>query len=378
VSPDVTTLGFVAIVKDEAAVIARCLDSVSPLVDYVLIVDTGSKDNTRGIVAEWMARNCVPGQVIEREWRDFSHNRNEALAALREVAEVDYALTIDADEYLVFEPGFDPVAFKRALPAADAYQVMTWHGDHRYRRMQIFSNRLPFRYKDVLHSYLVAPDGARVAVADGFHDQYTYDGARAKNPRKFLDNAEILERELAKARDPADVARYTFYLAQSYRDAGLPEKARDAFIRRAGMGLWQEEVCLSWLYAGYAMERLGQLPELTLSVYLKAFEALPHRAEPLCAAARACRTMKTYQHGYLLAKAGLERTLPDGLFVDASVYEWRMLDEFQISAYWSGHIDDAVEASERLLSEAKFPEDQRERIEANAAYALAKFDAAAQ
>lgn len=373
-----STLGFVAIVKDEATVIERCLDSVLPLVDYVLIVDTGSSDGTPGVIARWLDRHGIAGQVLERPWLNFGHNRNEAIEALRQVTEVDYALTIDADEYLVYEPNFDPVAFKRSLPTADAYQVVTWHGDYRYRRLQIFSNRLPFRYKDVLHAYLVAPKGARIAAAHGFHDHYTHDGARSKDPQKFHKNAAILERELTTATDPGDIARYTFYLAQSYRDAGVPDKARDNFFKRAGMGLWQEEVCLSWLYAGNAMEKLGQLPELRLSVYLKAYEAGPHRAETLYAAARTCRAMKNYHHGFLLAKTGIELSEPDTLFVDSSVYRWRMLDEFQISAYWSGHIDDAVEASERLLSEAKFPEDQRERIEANAAYALAKFDAAAQ
>jgi hypothetical protein len=369
-----TTLGFVAIVKDEATVIERCLDSVRTLVDYVLIVDTGSSDGTQRVVARWLETHDIPGQVLERPWRNFRDNRNESIEALRQVAEVDYALTIDADEYLVYEPGFDAIAFKDALPAADAYQVMTQHGEYRYRRLQIFSNRLPFIYKDVLHAYLVAPKGASVALAEGFHDQYTYDGARAQDPRKFHRHAEILERELTTATDPGDIARYTFYLAQSYRDAGVHDKARDNFFKRAGMGFWQEEVCLSWLYAGHAMERLGQLPELTLSVYLKAHEAGPHRAEPLYSAARACRAMNSYHHGYLLAKAGIGLAEPDTLFVDSSVYSWRMLDEFQICAYWSGHIDEAVEAAERLLSEARFPEDQRERIEANAAYALAKYE----
>jgi glycosyltransferase involved in cell wall biosynthesis len=371
-------MGFVAIVKDEATVIERCLDSVRPLVDYVLIVDTGSSDGTPDVIARWLKTNGIPGQVLERPWRNFADNRNEAIEALRQITEVDYALTIDADEYLVYEPDFDPIAFKQGLAAADAYRVMTWHGDNRYRRLQIFSNRLPFRYKDVLHAYLVAPKGARIAAAHGFHDHYTHDGARSKNPRKFHINAEILERELATATDATDIARYTFYLAQSYRDAGVPDKARDNFFKRAGMGLWQEEVCLSWLYAGYAMEKLGQLPELRLSVYLKAYEAGPHRGETLHAAARTCREMKSYHHGYLLAKAGIQLTQPDTLFVDSSVYGWRMLDEFQICAYWSGHIDDAVEASDRLLSEGKFPDDQRARIEANAAFALAKYDAAAE
>ncbi len=44
------TIGLCMIVKDEAAVIERCLDSVRPLIDYVLIEDTGSTDRTQKII----------------------------------------------------------------------------------------------------------------------------------------------------------------------------------------------------------------------------------------------------------------------------------------------------------------------------------------
>ncbi len=43
------TIGLCMIVKNEAHVITRCLDSVCPLVDHVLIEDTGSTDATRAI-----------------------------------------------------------------------------------------------------------------------------------------------------------------------------------------------------------------------------------------------------------------------------------------------------------------------------------------
>ena len=38
------------IVKDESKVIKRCLDSVKPLIDYWVIVDTGSKDDTKKVI----------------------------------------------------------------------------------------------------------------------------------------------------------------------------------------------------------------------------------------------------------------------------------------------------------------------------------------
>ena len=66
------------IIKDEAPVIRRCLESVKPFIDRWVIVDTGSTDNTRELVREIMAG--LPGELHERPWKNFGHNRNEALS----------------------------------------------------------------------------------------------------------------------------------------------------------------------------------------------------------------------------------------------------------------------------------------------------------
>jgi glycosyltransferase involved in cell wall biosynthesis len=70
-------------VKNEAHVILRCLASVRPLVDYVLIEDTGSADGTQEIIRAYLRDNSIPGTVIEEPWRDFGYNRSLALKALR-------------------------------------------------------------------------------------------------------------------------------------------------------------------------------------------------------------------------------------------------------------------------------------------------------
>ena len=65
------------IVKNEANVIRRCLDSIHPFIDYWVIVDTGSSDGTQDIIRATLA--SIPGDLHQRPWRDFAHNRNEAL-----------------------------------------------------------------------------------------------------------------------------------------------------------------------------------------------------------------------------------------------------------------------------------------------------------
>ena len=82
------------IVKDEAPVILRSLESVKSIIDYWVIVDTGSTDGTQDLIRNFM--KDIPGELHEREWINFGHNRNEALDLARNRG--DYVLFIDADE----------------------------------------------------------------------------------------------------------------------------------------------------------------------------------------------------------------------------------------------------------------------------------------
>ena len=61
---------------------------------------------------------------------------------------------------------------------------------------------------------------------------------------------------------------------------------------------------------------------------------------------------------------------PEGaLFVAQPVYDWMILDEYSIAAYWTENYREARMASMRLLQENKFPPDQKERLEANLKFA---------
>src|SRR6478735_9349942 len=89
------------IVKNEAPVIRRCLLSVRPIIDCWVIVDTGSTDGTQDLVRDTMAG--LSGELYERPWVDFAHNRTEALQLAR--GRVDYTLIIDADDTLEVPAG---------------------------------------------------------------------------------------------------------------------------------------------------------------------------------------------------------------------------------------------------------------------------------
>lgn len=82
------------IVKDEEEIIGRCLESVKEIVDEIIIVDTGSTDNTKEIVSQYTDK------IYDFEWvDDFSKARNFSFSK----ATKDYILWLDADDVILEE-----------------------------------------------------------------------------------------------------------------------------------------------------------------------------------------------------------------------------------------------------------------------------------
>lgn len=86
------TIAAALIVRDEARCITRCLESVRPHVDRILVLDTGSTDDTPALAA------ACGAEVHHIEWpNDFAAARNHAL----DLADADWNLVIDADEWIM-------------------------------------------------------------------------------------------------------------------------------------------------------------------------------------------------------------------------------------------------------------------------------------
>lgn len=110
------TISLCMIVKDEEAVLKRCLESAKEIADEMIVVDTGSRDQTREIAEKEGAR------VYQFPWiDDFAAARNFSFSQ----AVMDYCLWLDADDVLLpedrrrlqklkesLEPGVDMVMMK--------------------------------------------------------------------------------------------------------------------------------------------------------------------------------------------------------------------------------------------------------------------------
>lgn len=360
------TIGLSMIVRNEASIIRNCLDSVRFLIDYVLIEDTGSTDGTPEIIMDWLRENNVPGRVIHEPWVDFSYNRSHALAAMRECP-VDYALVMDADDEMEAADEFDVEKFKSSL-SADVYYVSIFHVTIRYALPAIISNKIDVGYKGVLHEYLDRLPSHTTAQAEGLLKRHNANKSfRSRNQKKYMDDAATLEGALVYESDALLRRRYTFYLAQSYRDAGENEKAIERYLERAAMGGWVEEIYISLCNVGKLMEKGAYAKDAILDIYSRASRIFPSRAESLYYAARL--NMETGRHGdaVRLAEKGLSVPLPaSGLFVELWVYQYGLLDVMSVSAFWEGDMKASLECTLKALAATGVADDTRVRIARNA------------
>src|ERR1700733_8577172 len=146
------------IVKDETPVIQRCLESVKPLIDYWVIVDTGSTDGTQEVIREFM--KDIPGELHEDVWVDFEYNRNQALALAKNKG--DYLFFIDADEKLLL-----PSPFVKLHLDKDGYYITTEYAGTQYKRLQLIKGDLNWKWEGKIHEVLVSSQAKNIDTLVG-------------------------------------------------------------------------------------------------------------------------------------------------------------------------------------------------------------------
>ena len=348
------------IVKDESDVIVRCLRSVSDVIDYWVIVDTGSSDGTPGIIEEEMKQLGIAGELHHRPWKSFDVNRNECLELAR--GKREYTLVIDADDYLEIS---DESAFMNLT--LDAYKIELNLGANVWYRIQLFRSEYDWSYEGVLHEYLKIPDisGYVEGVLPGVKMQAAT--SAEEGAPKYLDDAKVFMKELSNGDLSEDMRRrYTYYLAQSLRDGGDTAGALLWYGERSHLGGWPEEVYVSlWMMA--RMKRmLNYREEDVINSYLKAWEARPERQEALFELLQLLHDSERWYLGFTLCRAGLNaKPSTDTLSVDVSISQWRMVNLWTQFAFKCGHLAEAMSACENLIASSAFntiPREEQLRI----------------
>lgn len=343
------------IVKNESQIIERCLKSVYHLIDTWCIVDTGSTDGTQEIIKKYLKDK--PGELLERPWVNFGHNRNEALGLA--AAWGDWILLTDADMVLV-DDGFDPSILNEEV---DGFDVIQENHGTRYYNFRLLNSKRDWRCIGVTHEYYSPAKGLGPrGRIDNLRFNDVGDGGSKGD--KFERDISLLEQGLID--EPAN-HRYMFYLAQSYRDTSQWDKAIHWYTRCANEDKWDEEAWFADYMVGWCMmHRKDKLEEIS-SWMLNCWMRRPWRAEPIFQLSLAYKEQQKWHQAYQLLKSCATMPYPkdDVLFITAPIYEWQSMDEFSLAAYWTGNLTESRTATTQLLTEKKIPPVHLPRVRKN-------------
>ncbi len=201
------------IVKDEEAILSRCLDSVKDIVDEIIIVDTGSKDSTKAVAYKYT------NNVFDFQWiDDFSAARNFAFSK----ATMNYILWLDADDVIededckkimelkeTIDSSIDSVTMNYNL-AFDEYGNVTFSS----RRNRLVKRERNFKWIGAVHEYLEVYGNVFHSDISITHKSISHDSNR---------NLNIYEKRLAEGEvfSPRDL----YYFANELFDHKLYERA---------------------------------------------------------------------------------------------------------------------------------------------------------
>jgi tetratricopeptide (TPR) repeat protein len=319
------------IVKNESKIIVRMLKTVLPLIDYYCICDTGSTDNTIETITNFFDDHKITGKIIQEPFKDFGYNRTYSLQQCSDIP-ADYILLLDADMILDIK-NLKINEFKSSL-TMDAYCLFQGTEDFYYKNIRIVKNNPKISYWGVTHEYVKMPEGSTEGVIEKntiFINDIGDGGAKTD---KFERDIRLLKQGLEE--NPNDV-RYTFYLANSYRDSGQYENAIETYKKRIDLGGWIEEIWQSYYAIGVCYRNLNDMPN-AIFYWMKGYEKFPDRIENMYEIIKYFRETacnKLANMFYEFADFELKKkTNFDHLFLQKDVYSYKLDYEFTINGYY--------------------------------------------
>ena len=329
------------IVKNEEKIIERCLDSVHSIIDYILISDTGSTDQTISIINEYIQKKNLKGALFHDEWKNFGHNRTKNACQAREwllnnlnnlnndiELSNTYFFTIDADMIVKIDSSFS----KNQLRNHPSFEIQQGNSHINYYNLRFFRADLNYSSIGATHEYWGCDNVFPTILSTVMIDDRGDGGSKSD---KFSRDIKLLLKGLEE--EPNN-ERYMFYLAESYRNSGDVENALEWYQKRILAKGFLEEVYISHQKRGELWLSVNQ-PEKAMMEWLKAYECIPERSETLFRVIQYYRQIGDHNSCFLYLEKALSIPYPKNciLFIEHPVYYYELAEEFSTIAYYLNH-----------------------------------------
>lgn len=211
----VTTLSVCLIIKNEKMHLRRCLASIKPIASEIIVVDTGSTDESKWITSQYGA------QIFSYQWKnDFSSARNFGL----DKASSDWIMVIDGDEELDMNCSefIKEIIQNSDIEACLLTISQTLRKQHEFLdsplQLRLFRNNKNYRYRGNIHeqildSILEHNPTAQIKTASNIIIHHGCNQDDTAEEHRLKRNIELINEILPKEEDKE---LKSFYLGQEY------------------------------------------------------------------------------------------------------------------------------------------------------------------
>lgn len=317
------------IVKNESHIIESTLCKLCKKIkiDYYVICDTGSTDNTPSIIKHFFQEQHIPGELYFDTWVNFAVNRTIALEYA--FKKTDYILIFDADDTIVGD---------FHLPETLVYDAYYFNfGEKiRYVRPLLINNHKKWKFESVIHEYLVECE-ANIQYGNLEGNYYVESGrlgSRNQDPEKYLHDAKILQEAFYQAEKQADPIknRYAFYTANSYFDYRDYNNSLLWYKKVLTLDNWTQEKYIASLKIALIYKMQDSYENL---VYynLQSFQYDPKRVEGICSIIMHYSSLDQVEIAYNFYKFiqqyyeieyQSDTSLKNKLFINESIYKFTL------------------------------------------------------
>lgn len=334
-------VSLVMMVKNEEKRIIYSLQSVKEIINSVVILDTGSTDETINIITKFCKDNNIALYLKEQSFGkpfNFSTARN-VLLDYADIVGGEFLLLLDSnDEAKNAKQLREQIIENYDGTSIGFYICQEWFNGKnidKYYNMRLVKNNHGWRYKGAIHEYILSPLIDKIGPSNAVTriiDFVLYQDRTMDNDKsipRFTADYELFEQEYneLKTNGKKD-SRNLFYFAQTCMCLGKFEQAYKLSKMRTETEDFKEEKFHSYLRCGDLGMVLNHPWEERLCWYLQAYSYSGKnfeisRAEPLFKIAEYYHSIKDYQLSYLFLERCCELKHANDalLFWDRAIYD---------------------------------------------------------
>jgi glycosyltransferase involved in cell wall biosynthesis len=336
------TVSIAMIVRNEEAVLGRCLASLAESVDEIIVVDTGSHDATRDVASRYTRH------LYDFAWvQDFAAARQHAFNQ----AHSEWVAWVDADDVVLGAEHIRRLAADAPANVGAIHwpYVVAWdsYGNPtcQFWRERLVRNNGSYHWSGSVHEVLVTSLPWQTQQSADIVVEHHPPSRTQEYTRR---NLEILQAEYANCQgEPSP--RLLFYLAREYAANSQPQRALEVFAEHQQHCTWDDERYQALLQIATILLEQSD-GEQALDTLWQALKLCPHWPDAYYALARVYYFRREWHKVVHWTELGRAMPLPETpLFINPMDYRFNWIIYYTNALYWLGDVQNALDWTGRAL-----------------------------